>query len=35
MTGLVLDWQDYDRIYNAAGLIPPKDHTPVQEELFV
>jgi aminomethyltransferase len=35
MTGLVLDWQDYDRIYNAAGLIPPKDHTPVQDELFV
>jgi hypothetical protein len=35
MTGLVLDWHDYDQIYNAAGLIPPKDHTPVQEELFV
>ena len=29
MTGIVLDWADYDRIYNAAGLIPPKDHTPV------
>jgi aminomethyltransferase len=35
MTGLVLDWQDYDRIYTGAGLIPPKDHTPVLEELFV
>ena len=35
MTGIVLDWRDYDRIYNTAGLIPPKDHTPVQEELFV
>ena len=35
LTGLVVDWRDYDRIYNAAGLIPPKDHTPVQEELFV
>ncbi len=35
MTGLVVDWQDYDRIYDEAGLIPPKDHTPVQEELFV
>ena len=34
-TGLVLDWQDYDRIYNGAGLIPPKDHTPIVEELFV
>jgi aminomethyltransferase len=34
-TGLVLDWADYDRIYNGAGLIPPKDHTPIVEELFV
>jgi aminomethyltransferase len=34
-TGLILDWQDYDRIYNGAGLIPPKDHTPIVEELFV
>ena len=28
MTGLVVDWQDYDRVYDEAGLIPPKDHTP-------
>ena len=35
LTGLILDWEDYDRIYNGAGLIPPKDHTPIQEELFV
>ena len=35
LTGLVVDWRDYDRIYTEAGLIPPKDHTPVQEELFV
>jgi aminomethyltransferase len=34
-TGLVVDWRDYDRIYNESGLIPPKDHTPVQEEMFV
>ncbi len=34
-TGLVVDWQDYDRHYAEAGLIPPKDHVPVQEELFV
>jgi aminomethyltransferase len=34
-TGLVLDWQDWDRLHNAAGLIPPKDHTPIQEEYFV
>ena len=35
LTGLVVDWKDYDRIYNEAGLIPPKDHTPIQEEFFV
>ena len=35
MTGLLVDWADYDRIYSGAGLIPPKDHTPVQEEMFV
>ncbi len=29
MRGLVLDWQDYDQVYDEAGLIPPKDHTPV------
>jgi glycine cleavage system T protein (aminomethyltransferase) len=35
LTGLVVDWHDYDRLYNEAGLIPPKDHKPVQEEMFV
>jgi aminomethyltransferase len=35
LTGLVVDWHDYDRIYDEAGLIPPKDHTPVQEEYYV
>ena len=35
LTGLVLDWQDYDRHYDEAGLIPPKDHTPVQDEYYV
>ena len=35
LTGLIVDWQDYDRIYGAAGLIPPKDHTPVQDEYYV
>ena len=35
LTGLVVDWQDYDRIYDEAGLIPPKDHTPVQDEYYV
>jgi aminomethyltransferase len=35
LTGLVVDWKDYDRIYDAAGLIPPKDHTPIQDEYYV
>jgi aminomethyltransferase len=35
LTGLVLDWQDYDRHYDEAGLIPPKDHTPVHDEYYV
>jgi aminomethyltransferase len=30
--GLVLDWADYDRVYNEAGLIPPKDETPMEYE---
>jgi aminomethyltransferase len=30
--GLVLDWADYDRLYNDAGLIPPKDETPLDYE---
>ena len=35
LSGLVVDWRDYDRIYDEAGLIPPKDHTPVQDEYYV
>ena len=35
MRGLVVDWQDYDRVYDEAGLIPPKDHTPVIEDWIV
>ena len=35
LMGLVLDWQDYDRHYNDAGLIPPKDHTPIQDEYYI
>jgi aminomethyltransferase len=27
--GLVLDWQDYNRLYTEAGLIPPKDENPL------
>ena len=35
MRGLIVDWQDYDRVYTAAGLIPPKDHRPVHEDWMV
>jgi aminomethyltransferase len=35
LTGLAVDWRDYDRIYDAAGLVPPKDHTPVQDEYYI
>ncbi len=35
MVGLLVDWQEYDRIFRDAGLIAPKDHTPVQEEMMV
>ena len=35
LSGLVVDWRDYDRIYDAAGLMPPKDHTPIQDEYYV
>ena len=35
MSGLVVDWQDYDRVYGEAGLIPPKAHAPVHEDWMV
>ena len=35
LTGLVVDWREYDRIYDGAGLIPPKDHTPIQDEYYI
>jgi aminomethyltransferase len=35
LTGLVVDWREYDRIYDEAGLIPPKDHTPIQDEYYI
>ena len=35
LVGLTVDWQDYDRKYNTAGLVPPKDHTPITEEYMV
>lgn len=27
--GLVVDWHEYDRLYRDAGLVPPKDETPL------
>jgi aminomethyltransferase len=35
LTGLVLDWRDYDRHFDTAGLIPPKDHTPIEDEYYI
>jgi len=35
MMGLVVDWHDYDAKYNAAGLVPPKDHVPVLDDMMV
>ena len=35
MRGLVVDWQDHDRVYDEAGLLPPRDHTPVLEDWMV
>ena len=35
LTGLLVDWREYDRIYDEAGLIPPKDHTPIQDEYYI
>jgi aminomethyltransferase len=35
LSGLIVDWHDYDRIYDAAGLIPPKDHSPIQDEYYI
>ena len=34
-TGIVVDWRDWDRVHDAAGLLAPKDHRPVQEEMFL
>lgn len=35
LTGLMVDWQDWDTKYGEAGLIPPKDHTPVEEDMMI
>lgn len=35
LVGLIVDWEDFDTKYRRAGLIPPKDHTPVHEDMMV
>ncbi|CAN5878353.1 aminomethyltransferase family protein [soil metagenome] len=35
LTGLVVDWKEWDQRYGAAGLVPPKDHLPVQEDMML
>lgn len=35
LTGLVVDWKDWDDHHRAAGLIPPKDHRPDHSEHMV
>jgi aminomethyltransferase len=35
MRGLLVDWRDYDRVYDEAGLIPPRDHTPVVADWMI
>ncbi len=34
-TGIVVDYRDWNRLHDEAGLVPPMDHTPVQEEMFL
>jgi aminomethyltransferase len=34
-TGIVVDYQHWNRLHDEAGLIPPMDHTPIQEEMFL
>jgi aminomethyltransferase len=34
-TGIVVDYSDWNRHYEAAGLLPEFDHTPIQEEQYL
>jgi aminomethyltransferase len=34
-TGIVVDYRAWNRLHEEAGLMPPMDHTPVQEEMFL
>lgn len=33
LVGLTLDWQEWDDAYKRVGHVPPKDHTPLAEEI--
>lgn len=33
--GLIVDWQDWDGAFDSACLIPPRDHTPVEEDMMI
>lgn len=33
--GLLVDWQEYARLYHEAGLLPPKDETPLDYETML
>jgi aminomethyltransferase len=33
--GLMVEPFDHDRKYTEAGMVPPKDHTPVHEDMMV
>ena len=35
MMGLMVDPHDYSRKFSAADLVPPKDHTPVHDDMMV
>ncbi len=33
LVGLTIDWEEWDDHYTQAGHVPPKDHTPLAEEI--
>lgn len=33
--GLIVDWDEFDRMHTEVGLFPPKDHSPYHEEMMV
>lgn len=35
LTGLTVDWREWDLRHEAAGLVPPKDHRPLHSDLMV